>query len=178
MSRRLNTCPRWSNRITADATELARTLEGFLASTGPPKEKKTWLHVLRRNPAEKVAALILAVLLWFFFVHESEVVYRSFRVKPGEYPGLAAELAVESIRPSTVEVILSGPRRSFYFVDAEDIELTTKLFEAGTGEQEVLLTAPDVAFPPGLTFVNIIPRSLRVTIAAAPPAAEDQERGR
>lgn len=151
-----------------DRAELRRSVEEFLSSTLPPREKSSWIDVFRRNTLEKLVALVLAALLWFFLVHESEVVYRSF-VPTIDHAGLPADLIVERVLPRSVQVILSGPRRSFYFVEDKDVGLTIKLFNRGSGEEQVPLTAPDASFPPGLTFENIIPRDVLVKIVPAPP---------
>jgi hypothetical protein len=65
---------------------------------------------------------------------------------------------------------VSGPRRAFYFFDSDWIELTVKLFEAEEGMHEVTLTASDLDLPPGVTFVNIVPRNVRLTVSRSVPA--------
>lgn len=153
---------------TADATELRRRLVAFHREIHPPAASTRWFDVLRRDLPSRLIALFLSVVLWFLFSHEAAVEYRSFRV-PVEFAGVGDGLAVDRITPRSVQVIVSGPRRTFYFVEPGDFGIVAKVFDAGPGASTVTLAASDVVLPAGLTFVNLIPRTIDVSLTPRPP---------
>jgi len=109
------------------------------------------------------ASIALAMLLWFFFVHESATEYRTF-VVPVHVDGLADGQRVVDLTPMSVKVILTGPRRDFYFVRPRHVGIAVRLFEIEPGEHEVTLTASDVERPDTLDFANIFPRQIRFRV--------------
>jgi len=146
-----------------DAGDLSRTLTGFYAEVSPPRKVSFGRDLLTRHIGLKLAAFAIASLLWFLVVHEGAAEYRSFAV-PVEFAGLRTNLTVSSIRPNRVTVIVSGPRRSFYFVDQSGFQVHAKLFDLGAGTHELFLTATDLSLPSGIAFVNVVPRNVLFTI--------------
>ncbi|KPK43622.1 MAG: hypothetical protein AMJ65_05295 [Phycisphaerae bacterium SG8_4] len=146
--------------------KLVGLLRDFYDEVYPSKKaRKSFLHHFTVNFKEKTVALLTAVVLWFVIVHESAVVYRSFTI-PVQHVGLDSRLYVEKIEPTDVIVILSAPRREFYFVEKKDIQLVLNLFftkeDGGQSEvkHEAIATASDIRIPDGLSVVNIFPRSI------------------
>ena len=76
--------------------------------------------------------------------------------------------AVTSIEPQTVRVVVSGPRRAFYFMNETRFQLAANLLDCRQGQYSIALNLPDLSLPKGLTFVNIVPRSVNVTIEPRP----------
>ena len=148
--------------------KLTGLLQNFYDEVYPSKKShKSFLHHFTMNFKEKVVALLTAVVLWFVIVHESAVVYRNFTV-PVQHVGLSKRLYVEKVEPADVRIILSAPRREFYFVEKKHIQLVLNLFftEEHRGQSEMkyeaIATASDVRLPEGLSIVNIFPRSIIV----------------
>ena len=146
--------------------KLVALLQDFYDEVYPSKKpRESFLRPVTVNIKEKAVALLTAVVLWFVIVHESAVVYRSFRI-PVQHVGLESRLYVEKIEPAEVLVVLSAPRREFYFVEKKDIQLVLNLFfteeDEGRSEMkhEAIATASDVRIPDGLSVVNIFPRSI------------------
>ena len=92
-------------------------LQRFYEETHPAGHQQSPFELLTRNPREKVIAVLVTLGLWFFYVHEGQLTYRSYRV-PVEYTNLPRQLEVQEIIPPTVEAAFSGPRRYFYFMNS------------------------------------------------------------
>lgn len=152
-----------------DAAGFRKKCHDFYAENYPDASRDNWRSFFRAHLKEKIAAFFVATVLWFMFVHESAVVYKSFRV-PVETVGLAKTFAVQSVEPSDVRVIFSGPRRDYYFVDHKDIRLILKLFDLtelekrGEGLYEAPINPSDLVFPAGLSVENVIPRGVEIRI--------------
>jgi uncharacterized protein (TIGR00159 family) len=143
---------------------LAEILEAFYRDVVPRgTAERPWREVFQRNYREKITAVVLASALWFVFVHESVIVYRSYNV-PVRWIGLDRRLAVKEARPERIHVTVSGPRRSFYFLGEKKMRLRLKLYDAQVGSRRVAVTGSDLSFPSGLTLVNWYPRNVSIAI--------------
>ncbi|MFH1092990.1 MAG: diadenylate cyclase [Candidatus Omnitrophota bacterium] len=144
-------------------------VEGFYKSL----EKTPGIHLNRNfltaNLKQKFIVVVLSILLWWFFVHESVVVYKSFEV-PVQYISLNKNLDIGEIIPREVKIVLSAPRRNFYFVDERDIKVLVKIIDIDDlnkteeGYYNLTLTASDVTLPGTCSIVNIFPRSINLNI--------------
>jgi uncharacterized protein (TIGR00159 family) len=150
-------------RVVHDAGDLTQILTDFFARMTPPRKASFGRDLLTRHFWLKLTAIAIASVLWFLVVHEGEIEYRSFTV-PVEHAGVGSGLSVSSVRPGRVKVIVSGPRRSFYFVDQDRFHVYAKLFDHEIGAHEITLTATDLTLPDGITFVNVVPRNILFTI--------------
>lgn len=149
-----------------DPQMLRQAIEDFQRELHPPRSNGSFLsRILRQNLHLKAAAILLSLVLWFFFVYESVIEYRSF-VVPVEHTGLPTGYKVASIEPSNVRVVVSGPRRAFYLISSNDFRIVVKLHEAVPGDQEITLASSDLTLPDNVMFGNIIPRPLNVTIVS------------
>jgi len=59
-----------------DIEELQHRLEAFYQEITPAADSKPWKEIFRRNYKEIVIAFLSTVVLWFFFVHESEPIIK------------------------------------------------------------------------------------------------------
>jgi diadenylate cyclase len=149
---------------------LNALLKDFHEEISPAAEKGGLKRFLVKNVRMKLIAVLASLLLWFVFVHESDIVYKTFYV-PVQHVGLSNDLEVKETDPTIVKVVLSAPRRDFYFTNKNDLSLTVNLFNLqdlkplGQGNYETTLTASDIALPSGHTIVNIFPRNVRFSIA-------------
>lgn len=154
-------------RQLTHSSALRKELEEFQRELGRGAEKSSWIHGMFLNLRLKASALGVALAMWFLFVHESVTEYRSFFVPVGS-TGLREDLNLDRINPSQVRIIVSGPRRAFYFVDSEDFPIVLKLFDFESGTSEATVTASDLSLPKGVDFANVFPRTVQLTIAAKP----------
>jgi diadenylate cyclase len=156
------------NKI-GDKETLSKLIESFQQETMPAQRPTSAKTLFVRNYKVKITAVVLSVLLWFVFVHESVTVYNTFDV-PVQYVGLAKGLEVKETDPPRVKVVLSAARRDFYFLNKEDIELVLKLFDLGDIKKtdgkyyETTVTASDITLPSDYSIVNIFPRNIKFSI--------------
>jgi diadenylate cyclase len=157
-----------------DPETLTALLKDFQEEINPAPETGGVKRFFFKNIRMKLTAVLASLLLWFVFVHGSEIVYKTFYV-PVRYVGLSGNLQVNEVDPQTVQVVLSAPRRDFYFTNKDDVSLEIKLFNLqdlkhlDRDNYEITLTASDVAMPSGHTIVNIFPRYVRFSIAEKNP---------
>lgn len=146
--------------------KLADLLKNLYDEIYPPKKsRRSVFSYFTINLKEKVTAIVIAVVLWFVVVHESVIVYKSYTV-PIRYIGLSNQFYVDNIEPGEIKIILSAPRRNFYFITKEDIKLELNLFfisgpqDVNDWEYETIATGSDVKLPEDLNIVNIFPRNI------------------
>ena len=121
-----------------------------------PAGAGAWRAQLRRNSREKLIAITLAVALWFVLVHESRIVYRTFRV-PVKLAESEAQLTLRGVDPPQVDVTFSAPRKNLYLVDAEQISLTLRPWGQRAGRAILPVTARDFDYPQNLVFEGVQP---------------------
>lgn len=153
--------------------QLSLVLEKFYSEVNPIKKRRHWFTFFTKNYREKAIAIFMAVALWFVFVHESKLVYRTYNV-PVKYTTLPSELKVEDIKPETVKVTFLGPRRAFYFFNEKEIELFLKIPEARKGIKTVNISESSLKFPKDISLENIEPRRVLVRIDNIAPKEEKE----
>ena len=153
--------------------QLKLILEGFYNEFSPIKTRRPWYTYFTRNYKEKAIALFMAVALWFVFVHESKLVYRTYSV-PVRHTTLPSDLKVEDIRPDRVKVTFLGPRRAFYFFNENEVELFLKMPDAKKGVKTVNINESSLKFPKDISLENIEPR--RVLVQIEGPDAKNKQK--
>lgn len=151
--------------------QLNLILEKFYSEVNPIKKRRHWFTFFTKNYREKAIAIFMAVALWFVFVHESKLVYRTYNV-PVKYTTLPSDLRVDDIKPETVKVTFLGPRRAFYFFNEKEVELFLKIPEAKKGIKTVNISESSLKFPKDISLENIEPRRVLVRIDNVAPKEE------
>ena len=151
--------------------QLGLILEKFYSEVNPIKKRRHFFSFFTRNFREKAIAIFMAIALWFVFVHESKLVYRTYSV-PVKYTTLPAELTVEDIKPDRVKVTFLGPRRAFYFFNEKEVEIFLKIPEARKGLKTVDISESSLKFPKDISLENIEPRRVLVRIDATDTGEE------
>ncbi|MCI0706693.1 MAG: diadenylate cyclase [Ignavibacteriae bacterium] len=151
--------------ITAlnDADALQHVLNLFYDELHPSSEKRLWRGFFTMSYRELAIALVATVSLWFFFVHEARVDYRTYML-PVTYEDAPAGMAVEEIDPQEIEVTFSGQRRSFWFVDNGQLKVTVKLLPNSRGIVRRTITRSEIVLPEGLTLENIQPNQVTLRL--------------
>ena len=149
--------------VVEDTERLNLMLERFYDDTRPAAHSQGWTHHLTRNFKEKVIAIGLTMTLWFFYVHEGRLTYKTFHV-PVEYTNLADDLQVAEIIPSRVEVTLSGPRRYFYFTNTNRIRLVLNMGNEEAGFQIQTVQKSNLIFPEKLQLETIAPPKVKLVL--------------
>jgi len=148
-------------KIVKDPVELMSILEAFYREVTPEAEHKSWLSFFSKNYREKVIAVTVTIVLWFFFVHEAKIDYRTFLV-PVRFENLPPHLVVEEADPPEVEVTYSAPRRSFYFVSSNSITIDVNLFGVKVGPNKRTVSRSNIVSPEGLLVENIQPSQITI----------------
>ena len=114
----------------------------------------------------------MSMALWFVFVHESELVYRSFAI-PVKYTTLPEELTIEQIKPDYIKVTFLGPRRAFYFFNEREVELYLKIPNPQKGMKTLNISESSISFPKNITLEEIEPRRVDMRIGESEPKNND-----
>lgn len=149
----------------SDPDKLSVILERFYREITPVSETRPWYDYFRQNSIEKVIALLISVTLWFVLVHESRLEYKKFTI-PVEYAELPVDLKLTEIIPDKIIITLSGPKRSFYLRNKEEIRLFLQLFNIKQGIRYINVSRNDLIYPQDLSIVDIEPNQVKVTIEA------------
>lgn len=146
-----------------DPEKLTLILERFYREITPPNERRPWNNYITRNSSEKVIAIVISIALWFVLVHESRLVYKSYTI-PVENTELPSNLKILKIEPKEVKITFSGPRRTFYFFNKEEVRLFLQLLNVKEGTKHISISRSDLIFPHDISVVNIEPRKVKVII--------------
>jgi diadenylate cyclase len=141
---------------------LMERLQRFYQQAAPPATESARFSWLTQNIGSKLAALVLASLLWLSFAYRTETVQRTFTV-PIEYRNLAANLTIDDPMPTEARVILSGLDRAFNF-DPNTLVISLDLSGIQEGSAEVVITEESLRRPPHLTVQRIEPQVVRLRV--------------
>lgn len=119
--------------------------------------------VVRNNPWQKVFALLLSVLLWWFVTGENKV--QVGIVVPIEIRNVPPGTAVTNKVERQAEVRLSGPSSLLSKVTPQELSVSVDLSAARSGRQVIALNAEAVRVPPGIKVQRVYPQSVEVVLA-------------
>jgi uncharacterized protein (TIGR00159 family) len=151
---------------------LGTYLDSFLKSRHPAEKRNTFFQWIRENQREKIIAVSLACLLWFFFGYQRESLQRDY-VAPIDYRNTPRDWVLEEPRMATAQVTLVGPPQAFRLFDPEQLRISLDLSRVRRGTNEITFTADMVNAPSAMTVVRIKPEKVRL---AAQPLAQKQAR--
>ena len=155
-------------RKLRDAEELRSVVQQFYQDIIPINVSNAWKDFFKRNYREKAIAIAVTVFLWFFFVHESKVEYKTYFL-PVSYDGIPSHMVVQKIEPAEIEVTFSAPRRSFYFINSNSLRIDLKLFDVRKGKVKRTITRSNIVCPEALSIENIQSTSVTFYIDLASP---------
>jgi hypothetical protein len=153
-----------------DTEHLIRLLEGFHDEIAPMTTSNPWQDFLRKNTREKILATLMAIVLWIVLVHQQRTVSRTFHI-PVEVLTAQPDLVVTKYRPHEVAVTLTGPRKAFLFLNADEIKLQHHAVDLQPGGNLIPLSAYDLSYSGDLQFAGSVPSHL--TIEAQPRQPTD-----
>lgn len=146
-------------KVIDNLDELSSILNAFYREITPIIESKSWRSFFSKNYREKVLAVLVTSLLWFFFVHEARIDYRTFLL-PVQYENLPSHMVIQEEEPVEVEITLSGPRRAFYFFNRNRTNVSVNLAGIKKGIIKRTISRSDVTAPEGLLIENIQPSQI------------------
>lgn len=119
--------------------------------------------IARKNPWQKVSALLLSTLLWWFVAGESKV--QVGMVVPVEIRNIPAGTTVSNKVERQAEVRLSGPSSILSNLSQSDVSANIDLASARPGRQVIALDARSVRVPPGVKVQRVYPSALEVVLS-------------
>jgi diadenylate cyclase len=157
-------------RRLKDPGELAAEIQRFLRETRPSDGDRPsfWRQLLREHWAEKVASLVFVTALWMAAVPGSRPFERTFPV-PVEITNLPPGLVLDEVKPSTIEVTLSGLRREFYLFASRFLRVTIDASMAGQDRRTFQVLGRDLRYPKSLTLEGIEPDEVKISYHRAAP---------
>jgi hypothetical protein len=124
------------------------------------------IALLARHWELKLLALAFSTTLWFFVMttERADLILSA----PVEVEGLPEGVVVTGDVPDSVDVQLHGLRGVLSRLSADQVRARLNLAGARPGEMIVKLLPGQVAVPPGITVLRVMPSQLRVVLSAAP----------
>ena len=148
-------------KVLDNATQLKVALDDFY-SRQSPRETKSIFSWFGAHLAEKVAAVLLALLMWIGLGYQRETVQRDY-VVPIEYRNIAPEWVIEEPKLVDAKIMLMGPEQAFRLFDASGLKISLDLSKLKQGGQEIALTKDMIKTPGSLTVVGLKPDRIFIT---------------
>ncbi len=151
------------------APELEAAVRGFLADLAPAGRggRGVVWSLVRENWAEKIAALLLVVGLWYLYVPGSRPVTQIFPI-PVKVVNVPPGYALEGVEPAEVMAIVTGQRRNFYLFDPERIDVTVDATLARYGRRTFAISEQQISHPPELSIEDVEPEQVRIRLREVP----------
>ncbi|HWO40720.1 MAG TPA: diadenylate cyclase [Candidatus Eisenbacteria bacterium] len=150
---------------------LGGAIQTFLREKFPPpvpRKPEMWLEFFRKNWPAKALAVSLAIGFWYVLVPGSKIVQVSYRV-PVSVQNLPANMKVEDVEPSAVNVTFSGPRRAFYLFDPKRVSVNLDASLAELGRRTFTLSERNVAHPADISVQDLSPSTVRLSLRKVEP---------
>jgi uncharacterized protein (TIGR00159 family) len=141
-----------------DRDTLRLSLDNFYKNIFPPPIKQTRFQHFSSNNGIKVFAILVSVILWSLFAYRVDVITRAFTL-PIEYRNTPTNWKIQDLKPSEVQISLSGPERAFNF-NPSDLVVSFDLSEIKEGYQTSTITKSNINLPASLILNHITPKSL------------------
>lgn len=139
------------------AFELRSTFES------EPEGRSWWRG---RDALDATAAVVGALVLWMVLVPGSDVSEKTVEAAV-EITNLPAELALESIDPSAVDVTLSGLSRDLMLVEGGQVSVQVDAYLAQLGRRTFAISPANVRKPEGLSVLVVGPDKVRISVSPA-----------
>jgi len=152
-------------RTLHNPAQLGPELQRFLRSAQPARRgwrETAWLLV-RENWREKVAAIVLVSGLWYVLVPGARPRLLTLQV-PVNVTNLPPGYRLESKAPEKVEVILSGPARTFYLFDTKKVAANLDATLSQFGRRTFELTSQNIDHPTDVTVELIRPAKVKISL--------------
>lgn len=157
--------------VLSGAARLREMIEAFYERQAPRIQARPWQDFFLRNSWVKLAALALAVVLWFGLAYRSELVpqYFTVTVQPRSGP---AGLTVVRVSPAALDVLLAAPRQVLRRLQPGDLALHLNLTNATAGFQVVGISGEQFTLPEGVELRDFRPRQVFVETRGTSGASE------
>ncbi len=142
--------------------ELREELTEFLKETSPDQAYSALENLIKRNSIEKVAALFLSALLWFFFAFQADSVQQTFTL-PISYRNVPENLIIEDSQPLQLIVTMEGRGKLvFERSDPNLFGITVDASNISDGKNTISVNENMISRPLNFSVVNISPQSIEI----------------
>lgn len=145
-----------------DTQELEKHLNQYYKEKFPEKPGNFLKDLFKKRGLEKIAAVVIACLAWFFIVFQAEIVQRDFSI-PISYTNISEEKIIESTTPETVTITLSARgQNSLSALPSDAIRINIQGDKIESGINEIELNRNNITHPFNVSIVNINPSTIEV----------------
>lgn len=120
------------------------------------------LKIFTKNPAIKIIAIILAVILWLFV--KSEMGGEMELMVPLELYDLPSQLIVTHVTAQTINIRINGPFSQLDRFSTKEIRAKVDLSRARPGPNSFDILPSNFSIPQGLGVTQISPSSIKVEL--------------
>ncbi len=149
-------------KILESGSELKEELENFWAECYSEQNAPLIGWWKKSGIVTALISVIIAVVSWFLFAYQSEMVFRTFTV-PIEYRNLQAKIGLVGNTPNNVRVILSGSEQAFRLLDPTTLAVSIGLGKLEPGKNEIVISEDNLDIPSNIQLYEVEPRILHVT---------------
>ncbi len=140
-----------------DTQELEKHLIQHYKEQFPEKQVGFFKNLFKERAVEKISAIVIACLAWFFIVFQAEIVQRDFNV-PISYTNISQEKIIESTVPEMVTVTISARGQNVInAISPDSIRVTISGDKIESGLNEIELDRSHISHPFSVSVVNISP---------------------
>jgi uncharacterized protein (TIGR00159 family) len=146
----------------ASAAELRERLEQFQARH-EEQHLKPWKALWTHHGIPYAAlAAILSVSLWFFFAHQTDVIFRTILV-PIELRGLSDGMTFEEASDTEARVTLEGTALAFDLLNEDELVAEVDLSNLRAGSHLVEIRQEHLNLPGDISLSQVEPRFIRIS---------------
>ncbi len=144
--------------------ELEKYLNTHYQEMFPVEEEPLFKKVFRDNIPQKIAAVTIASVAWFFIVFQAEIVQRDFSI-PISYVNISEEKIIEQTTPETVTVTLSARgQATLSSINTDSLRLAISGDNLTAGINEIEIERGQINHPFNVSVVNISPSIITVEV--------------
>jgi diadenylate cyclase len=159
--------------LVRDSEDLEEKIKLFLKENILEANRGFWHYVFVNNLLMKISSLVLAILLWFFFVFQTGVITREYTV-PVQLRFLPREYTLDNITPQEITVRISGKNADLVNFDENNLRASVDASEFVPGRKQVSLTPGNISLPSYVNLVKIDPERISVTVLGVIIESESQ----
>jgi diadenylate cyclase len=149
-------------RVLAGPAEAITKMNIFLKEVHPEVSVPAGVRFFKSNYLEKLGAICIALLIWYFSLFQAETMQRDFQV-PVVYRSVPEGLTILSSEPREVTVTLAGRgQAAFNRLNVSTLEIAVEGRNMVNGENIITIRDGFLKKPPHIAVVNIRPSDIIV----------------
>lgn len=146
------------------AEEVSAPLKHFLSNKFPTQASTPLQDLIKHNSLEKLLALFVATIFWFFFSFQAATIQRDFTV-PITYKNIGNSILIEETMPKEITVTLAARgATAFDLLDTKSLTAEIDASELKTGAQKIVITGEAVKRPSNFSVVNVRPSEVTAKV--------------